>query len=92
MPFVEAQVAEPLKRARQTNLVVVAPGDGQRADIECARSLELAQGARGIAQVQQRDPLAARILKLLLQRERLLVRCLRLLIVAGSLMDRADPL
>src|SRR5689334_3930483 len=90
MPLIEAQVAEAFKCARQADLVVVAPSDSQRTIIECARAIELMQRARGIAQMQQRDSLAARVLKLFLQCQRLFVRCLRLFVMAGTLVDRAN--
>src|SRR5581483_8165080 len=67
LAFFQVQIAHPLERARQADLVVVAPGDGQRAVVVFARPVELAQRARGGAQVQQRDALPARVLQALLE-------------------------
>src|SRR5689334_24820917 len=64
VPLIVAQVAQALERPRQADLVVVAPVESQRAGVVLARELVVVQRPRGVAKVQQRDAMAARVLDL----------------------------
>src|SRR5262245_19952698 len=88
--LLEAQVADAFQCARQTDLVVVATGKRQPTLIVLTSLSVLPQSAGRVAQVYQRDTLAARVLGLLLKLARPLMISQRLLMATQSVQNPAD--
>jgi hypothetical protein len=84
------QVAESFKRARNANPVAVTTRQDKRTFVMCNCNLRLTQCACGIAKMDERNALTARILRQLLQFTGALVRLHRLLVTPKPAQHRAN--